>query len=158
MRSLPLALSVCVALAGCTKAASPLDDPHATVRFVTAEMGDVAPMVVRHLGRAKTENRRVMVYVGATWCEPCRAFHEAVERGELTGKLGALDLVSFDGDVDAERLVMAGYESQFIPAFSLPGADGRASPAHTEGSVKGSSAVSDLVPRLRAMLAPAAKP
>lgn len=156
MRS-PLVL-LALAFAACTSSSSTpavaAIDPNATVKFVTAEGGEVAPMVLRQLARSGPEKRRVMVYVGATWCEPCRAFHEAVERGELTGKLGGVDLIAFDADMDAERLLMSGYESQFIPSFTVPNADGRASTKHTEGSVKGGGAVNDLVPRLKTMLAP----
>jgi hypothetical protein len=96
-----------------------------------------------------------MVYVGASWCQPCRVFHDAVERGALTGKLGGLDLIVFDADIDAERLLMSGYESQFIPSFTVPNPDGRASGKHTEGSVKGDGAVDDLVPRLKQLLSDA---
>lgn len=144
-------------LSACTRPAAPTIDPAATVRFITAPEGEVAPLVVRELARAKGEHRQVLVYVSAPWCEPCRVFHEAVDRGELTGRLGALDLLSFQGDVDAERLVMADYESRLIPAFTVPRADGRSSGAMMEGSVKGSAAVEDLVPRLRALLATPAK-
>lgn len=132
-------------------------DPNATVRFVTAPEGDVAPMVVSQLARAQTEHRRLLLYVSAPWCEPCRVFHEAVDRGELTGQLGAVDLLSFDGERDAERLVMANYESRYIPAFHVPLADGMSSGRKIEGSVKGNGAVADLVPRLKELLAPPAK-
>ena len=144
-------LLLCLAL-GCTTNGPPPIDPSATVRFVTAPQGDVAPLLVAQLARSSAERRRVVVYVSAPWCEPCRVFHEAVERGEMTGKIGPLDLVAFDAEPDAERLVMAGYESQFIPAFTVPNADGRASARHMEGSVKGPGATSDLAPRLRELV------
>ena len=148
-------LPLCLALA-CTRNGPPPIDPTATVRFVTAPQGDVAPLLVAQLAKSTAEHRRVVVYVSAPWCEPCRVFHEAVDRGEMTGKIGALDLVAFDGEMDAERLLMAGYESQFIPAFTVPNADGRASARHMEGSGKGPGASSDLGPRLRELLAPPA--
>ena len=145
-------LLLCLGL-GCTKSGPPPVDPTATVRFITALQGDVAPLLLAQLAKSKAEHRRVVVYVSAPWCEPCRVFHEAVERAEMTGKIGALDLVAFDADSDAERLVMAGYESRFIPAFTVPNADGRASARHMEGSVPGPGATSDLAPRLRELLA-----
>lgn len=149
-------LLLCLGASAC-KDTPPAIDPRATVRFLQPEEGEVAPMLVRRLAQAKTENRRVLVYVSAPWCEPCRVFHEAVDRGELTGKLGALDLVAFDAEPDAERLLMSGYESQLIPAFTVPGADGRATSRHLEGSVKGPGATGDLVPRLLGILAPPAQ-
>jgi hypothetical protein len=144
---------------GCTKPmpAPPAIDANATVRFVTAPMdGVVSTIMADQLSRSKTENRRVLLYAGASWCEPCRFFHEAVDRGELTGKLGAVDLVAFDAQADAERMLLSGYESQFIPLFALPNPDGKASGRYIEGSTKGASAVNDdLVPRLKELLADA---
>ena len=144
-----------VLAAGC-KATPPAIDPHATVRFVAPEEGEVAPQLVRRLAQAKIDQRKVLVFVSAPWCEPCRVFHQAVDRGELTGKLGPLDLVAFDSEPDAERLLMSGYESRLIPAFTAPGEDGRATPRHLEGSVSGPAAVSDLVPRILEILKPPA--
>lgn len=157
MRS--FASAALLVVVGCTKPGpvAPAIDPTATVRFVTAPMdGVVSTIMADQLARSKTENRRVLLYAGASWCEPCRFFHEAVDRGELTGKLGAIDLVAFDAQVDAERMLMSGYESQFIPLFALPNPDGKASGRHIEGSTKGSAAVNDdLVPRLKELLADA---
>jgi len=148
-----------VASVACTKPqpTAPAIDPNATVRFVTAPMdGVVSTIMAAQLERSKTEHRRVLLYAGAPWCEPCRFFHEAVDRGELTGTLGAVDLVAFDAQADAERMLLSGYESQFIPLFALPNPDGKASGRHIEGSTKGPSAVGDdLVPRLKALLADA---
>ncbi|MER2559237.1 MAG: hypothetical protein ABTQ32_00865 [Myxococcaceae bacterium] len=135
---------------------APTIDPTATVRFITPPMdGPVSAILASQLERSKTEHRRVLLYAGAPWCEPCRIFHEAVDRGELTGKVGALDLVAFDAQADAERMLLSGYESQFIPVFALPGPDGKATGKHIEGSVKGPGAVDDIVPRLKTLLADA---
>lgn len=149
---------VLLLLLGACKGTSgaPAIDPAATVRFVTPPIdGVVSTIIAAQLSKAKAENRRVLLYAGASWCEPCRYFHEAVDRGELTGKVGALDLVAFDAQMDAERMLLSGYESQMIPLFALPNADGKASGRHIEGSVKGPAAVDDLVPRLRELLADA---
>lgn len=153
------ATATLLVVVGCTKPppAAPAIDPNSTVRFVTAPMdGVVATIMADQLSRSKAGNRRVLLYAGASWCEPCRYFHEAVDRGELTGKLGAVDLVAFDAQVDAERMLLSGYESQFIPLFALPNPDGKASGRHIEGSTKGPAAVNDdLVPRLKELLADA---
>lgn len=159
MRALVLGALV---LVGCTKSSAPAPapvDPAATVRFVTPPVdGVVSTIMAAQLERAKAENRRVLLYAGASWCEPCRYFHEAVDRGELTGKVGALDLVAFDAQADAERMLLSGYESQFIPVFAVPNPDGKASGRHIEGSVKGAGAVDDLVPRLKVLLAESGSP
>lgn len=148
---------ICLPLvfAGCTRSSSPPPiDPTATVRFITAPMdGAVSSIMAAQLTQSRAANRKVLLYAGASWCEPCRNFHEAVDRGELVGQIGAVDLVAFDSQVDAERMLLSGYESQFIPLFALPNPDGKASGRHVEGSVKGPGVVGDLVPKLRELLA-----
>ncbi len=112
--------------------------------------------VQAELQRARAEGRRVLVYVGATWCEPCRRFHEAVQSGELNLELSGLRFLEFDRDRDGADLDAAGYASRMIPLFVLPNADGTGSPLRIEGSIKGPEAVrKNLMPRLREMLAQA---
>lgn len=116
--------------------------------------GEVAPLVTRELARAHKEGRQLLVYVGATWCEPCRRFHAAAAAGKLNAAFPTLRLLEFDLDRDGARLERAGYRSQFIPLFALPRADGRSSGRQIEGSIKGDGAVAQIAPRLRALLAP----
>jgi thiol-disulfide isomerase/thioredoxin len=115
--------------------------------------GNVDDIVRAAQARAMQERRRVVVYVGATWCEPCQRFHHAAERGELDAKFPDVDLLAFDQDRDGERLVTAGYKSKLIPLFALPGPDGRASGKQVEGGIKGEGAVGFIAPRLEKMLA-----
>ena len=117
-----------------------------------APPGEVAPLVQKELQVSARTGQRVLVYVGATWCEPCQRFHAAVEAGELDKQFPNLRLISFDLDRDSERLAAAGYVSQYIPLFTLPNADGRASERKVEGSVKGDAAVAQIAPRLRSLL------
>jgi thiol-disulfide isomerase/thioredoxin len=116
--------------------------------------GEVAATVRRELGRARRDGRQLLVYVGAGWCEPCRRFHEAAAAHRLDGDFPTLRLFEFDSDRDGERLAAAGYVSRLIPLFARPGDDGRATGRQIEGSVKGDTSVGEIVPRLRAVLAP----
>jgi thiol-disulfide isomerase/thioredoxin len=124
-------------------------------RFVRGPSGGapIAPFVRERVARAAPE-RTVLVYVGASWCEPCKRFHDAVETGQLDGVLPPLELVEFDLDADRTALTAAGYESRLIPLFAAPDAEGRATEKRLSGSIKGPGAVNDdLVPRLRVLLA-----
>jgi hypothetical protein len=119
-----------------------------------APPGDDAATLIRDAtARAEKEHRRLLVYVGAKWCEPCQRFHHAAESGELTGRFGELRLLEFDLDRDAARLARAGYTPRLIPLFALPAPDGRASGRQIEGSIKGEGAVGEISPRLAALLA-----
>jgi hypothetical protein len=114
--------------------------------------GEVQDIVQRELARARGEGRRVLVYVGATWCEPCQRFHEAAKAGQVDALFPGLRLVEFDLDRDRDRLQRAGYASKMIPLFALPRLDGTGSGEQIEGSIKGPGAVDQIAPRLKALL------
>lgn len=118
--------------------------------------GSQAPLeqlVQQHVEEADASGQRVLVYVGATWCEPCKRFHKALESGQLDEALAGTKFVEFDADRDRAELQAAGYASKYIPLFSVPDHSGHASGRAIEGSVKGDRAVREsLVPRLLALL------
>jgi len=127
----------------------------AGIEVVKAKPGDepLETLVTRELARAKADSRRLLVYVGATWCEPCRRFKAAAKDGSLKDAFTDLRLLEFDKDTDNDRLEAAGYTSKYIPLFALPGPDGRHSGRHIEGSIKGPGAIGNIVPRLKKLLA-----
>jgi thiol-disulfide isomerase/thioredoxin len=116
--------------------------------------GAIEPWVQQQVEIAEASHLRVLVYVGASWCEPCQHFHQAVEHGELNGTLNGLRFLEFDQDRDAAALKVAGYIYQYIPVLALPDPDGKNHGRMISGSVKGPRAVQEnLVPRLQALLA-----
>lgn len=116
--------------------------------------GAIEPWIQQQVELADAAHLQVLVYVGASWCEPCQRFHQAVERGELNGALNGLRFLEFDQDRDASALRVAGYLYQYIPVLALPDPDGRNHGRMITGSIKGPNAVQqDLVPRLQALLA-----
>jgi thiol-disulfide isomerase/thioredoxin len=115
--------------------------------------GAIEPWVQEQVELADAAHLRVLVYVGASWCEPCQRFHKAVEAGELNGALNGLRFLEFDQDRDASALKVAGYLYQYIPVLALPDPDGRNHGRMITGSIKGPNAVREnLVPRLQALL------
>ena len=134
-----------------TTAAAPAKGP--LIEWLPAADGDLPSLVQAEMARAKDDGRILLVYVGAAWCEPCRRFHEASEKGQVAGDLPPLRMLELDLDRDADRLVAAGYQSRLIPLFVLPGPDGRATDLRMEGGIKGAGAADNIASRLRAMLA-----
>lgn len=109
--------------------------------------------VQQHVEEAEASGKRVLVYVGATWCEPCQRFHKALASGQLDEVLAGTRFIEFDSDRDGGELRQAGYGSNYIPLFSVPDPNGHSSGRSIEGSIKGDAAVQrDLVPRLLALL------
>jgi thiol-disulfide isomerase/thioredoxin len=153
-------------LIGCSPPANGPEQRHVASRpqllSAPAQSDAVAPLVAAELARARTQHATLLVYVGATWCEPCRRFHDALTAGELDASLPDLRFLEFDYDKSHDALSRAGYVSQLIPLFAVPNDDGTASERRIEGSIKGPTAVAqNLVPRLQALLqdtAPATSP
>ena len=113
---------------------------------------DLAAIVAPEVARAERDHKHLVVYVGASWCEPCRRFHTAAERGELDAGFGDARFLVFDKDRDGDALEAAGYRSKFIPLFAIPNRDGTASGRYIEGSIKGDGAVAQIGPRLRELI------
>ncbi|MEJ7603035.1 MAG: hypothetical protein WKG01_34430 [Kofleriaceae bacterium] len=126
--------------------------PPGKLEVSVAPAGDVAAIVVPELARARADGKQFLVYVGATWCEPCRAFHDAAKAGALDATLGDLRMFEFDLDRDQARLEAAGYRSPLVPLFALAGEDGRASGKQTGGVRKEGDAVDQITARLRALV------
>jgi thiol-disulfide isomerase/thioredoxin len=120
--------------------------------FLHAPAGEVADLSRTEVATAKKDGRALVVYVGATWCEPCQRFHKAVEAGLLDQDFPDVTFLEFDLDDDRDRLAAAGYTPAMIPLFALPGENGRYSGSSFEGSIKGPGAIGDLKPKLLKLL------
>lgn len=125
--------------------------------FIEAEASNepVAAVVQRERGRIEGAGGRLIVAVGAPWCEPCRRFHAAVTEGKLDAAIPGVVFLEFDHDRDGDRLREAGYTSRLIPLYVVPDAAGRAPTdprMRLEGSIKGDGAVAEITPRLLRLL------
>lgn len=122
------------------------------VELLDPKPGDANVAVVDAMMSAAGRNHRVVVYVGASWCEPCERFRAAAKAGKLDADFPGISFLVFDLDRDRDRLHAAGYQSKFIPLLVIPNADGSASRFHMEGGIKGDGAVAQMAPRLRDLL------
>ncbi len=122
------------------------------LELVDAPAGDVAAFVAPQLAAARAAGKHLLVYVGASWCEPCNRFHAAAAQGQLDAEFGNLTLLVFDKDRDDDALTRAGYTSKLIPLFAIPRDDGTASGHQIEGSIKGAQAIAQIAPRLHALV------
>ncbi|MFO0547615.1 MAG: thioredoxin family protein [Polyangiaceae bacterium] len=104
------------------------------------------------LARADRDGVKLVVYVGATWCEPCKAFHEALASGALDQKLAGVRFLDFDLESHAAALQDAECQSKLIPLFARPTTDGTCGAQRTEGGIKGSGAVDYMLPHLLGIL------
>lgn len=122
--------------------------PHLVVVPATDDGEALAQIRTERL-RAKAEGRVLVVYVSATWCEPCKRLKEEIRAGRLDAQLSRITLLAFDADRDIERLTAAGYAFKFVPFVALPGPDGRPTDM-VEARGKGGSAWRELLGKLSA--------
>ncbi|HFE46884.1 MAG TPA: thioredoxin [Nannocystis exedens] len=168
----PLCAALILALNGCSSPTTGPADDHAEAKLATklatkpttpeprlqapelrsAAAGPVAALIVRELAAARADARKLIIYVGAPWCEPCVAFHDALLAGDLDDALPGTRFLEFNMDEDHKRLAEAGYSSRLIPLFVLPTSDGKAGSKRIEGGMKGPAAVDNLLGRLRPLL------
>jgi thiol-disulfide isomerase/thioredoxin len=145
-----------LALVACQSSSNPPPAPAPKLELIDAQPTPVgqtpAAQIAREYHRAQADHKKLVIYVGAPWCEPCQRFHEAAAAGKLDSMFGDLRLLVFDNDRDGESLVGAGYSSQLIPLFALPKPDGTSSKQQIEGSVKGADAVQQIAPRLQKLV------
>jgi hypothetical protein len=121
--------------------------------LVEAGSGPADQVVRGALIDAERDGRQLLVYVSATWCEPCERFQKAVRAGELDVYFPKLRMLKFDHDRDLARLEQAGYAGNLIPRFVIPGPDGRGTTQRIEGGTKAEDTVSTSIgPRLQRLL------
>jgi len=154
----PLGFACLTLLAACENEA-PAPSARATdarprkVEIVQAPVGeDAIATIQRESQRASAEGKKLVVYVGAPWCEPCVRFHDAAAAGKLDATFPSLRLLEFDRDRDETGLAKAGCITRLIPLFARPTSDGRCSDRRIEGSIKGEGAVAEITPRLAGIL------
>jgi thiol-disulfide isomerase/thioredoxin len=123
------------------------------VELVPAPPGDVAALVRAARKTARAHGRSLLVYIGATWCEPCQRFHHAAEEGKLDDTFPTMSLLVFDLDADGNRLHAALYAPGYVPYFGVPDESGRATGKALAGSIKGEGAVAQMTPRLLELVA-----
>jgi len=135
--------------------ASPRAQPTGKVEWVKMP-ADVAPasFIVSELARAEKDKKKLVIYVGATWCEPCQRFHEAANAGQLDAQFPDLRLIELDRDADDAILGGLACGSRLIPLFALPDPAGHCTDRRVEGGIKGEGAVAYIGPRLRTLLGP----
>jgi thiol-disulfide isomerase/thioredoxin len=147
-----VAMRACLPILAVLTACQGATGPSGAVEEVAAPAtGDAAAWIAAQ----RAPGKDLVVYVGATWCEPCRRFHDAIAAHALDGKFPRLRLLEFDWDKDGDRLTAAGYASQMLPLFALPDPSGHPAGPQIEGSIKGPGAVDEITPRLAGLIATA---
>jgi thiol-disulfide isomerase/thioredoxin len=156
------AAALAVALAACSDPTTAAPDsaaasvPASTAKpelvAVPAGASDGVALVRDEYARAQRDGRKLIVYVGAPWCEPCVAFHRALEAGKLDAELPGVRFLDLDLETHGQLIDAAGCSSKMVPLFASATADGKCGDRRTEGGIKGDGAVRFILPRLKSIL------
>ncbi len=111
---------------------------------------DVAALVRAQMA----EHHQLVVYVGASWCEPCQQIHQAITSHRLDAEFPGLTLLAFDLDRDAAALKAADCDSPLIPLFAIPDDKGHCGPKREFGGRKDVDNVPLLTGKLHRLLGP----
>jgi thiol-disulfide isomerase/thioredoxin len=122
--------------------------PHPKIVEATAD-ADTLTLIRTQRLQAKADSRVLVVYVSATWCEPCKKFKKELDSGRLDDRLAKITFLAFDADKDMDRLGSAGYKFKFVPFVALPGVDGQPSDSQ-QATGKGGDAWRELLGKLDA--------
>lgn len=109
---------------------------------------DFASTVRLERAKAQRAGRTLVVYVGADWCPPCKAFHQAVLAHQLDEQLAKTTFLVFDFDKDAARMGSFGYQTTHIPYFVRPGPDGQPDGSFNVKTLNGPAAVKEATDKL----------
>ena len=126
-----------------------------TVEWIEAPPNsDFASTVRLERAKAQRAGRTLVVYVGADWCPPCKAFHQAVLAHQLDEQLAKTTFLVFDFDKDAARMGSFGYQTTHIPYFVRPGPDGQPDGSFNVKTLNGPAAVKEATDKLVAWQSP----
>lgn len=167
MRFAAVLLGLWPCVVGCDAPTEPVAEPPPSTTVTSLEarakpeilkadpgLAEGRAWVKAELSRAEADGRKLVIYVGASWCEPCVRFHDAVLSGELDRELAGVRFLELDAD-QHERIrgeADLGCASRMIPLFARPTAEGRCGAERVEGAIKGEGAVGFILPRLRVLI------
>ncbi len=113
--------------------------------------GRVDTIVRAELARAKRDHRKLVIYVGGQWSEPCKQFEQMVASGALRDEFPDLRLLKFDSE-DEPRLRAANYFFQVLPTFAIPAENGRGTDQIYPTPVQSEKGSPDALVALRSLL------
>jgi TPR repeat protein len=136
--------------------ASAESTPTAPLRWRTVHAGgaSLAQKIKTEIAGSASSDSKVVVYVGATWCKPCRAFQRYRNDPRVVEALRGAVIIELDMDdwttTDFKSL---GYDVVGVPVFIAVDHDGRAKGPSITSSVWGDDVPENMAPPLLRFIA-----
>jgi hypothetical protein len=119
-----------------------------------AATGSLPSLVKAEVAKARTQALKPIVYVGAGWCEPCRAIHTYRRDATMVEAFRGTYVIELDvDDWGPGDLTSLGYETKAIPVFLSVGDSGSAKGPKIDGGAWGDNIPENMAPPLKQFFA-----
>lgn len=117
-------------------AAGATSDGASASRWIELEPAStgLAALLAGHAQRAGEQGLAPVLYVGASWCQPCKLLEQHRDDPQVARALRGTYTIELDfDDWTVAELSASGYEMQAVPVFFAIGADGKAAGPRLDG-------------------------
>lgn len=102
------------------------------------------------VGKAAERRQKPILYIGATWCEPCAALKKYKSDPRMAEAFEGTYVIELDlDDWKLDELKALGLRAGVVPVFHALGADGRASGKTIDGGAWGDNIPENMAPPLK---------
>lgn len=102
------------------------------------------------VGKAAERRQKPVLYIGATWCEPCSALKKYKSDPRMAEAFQGTYVIELDlDDWKVDELKALGFRAGVVPVFHVLGADGRASGPTIDGGAWGDNIPENMAPPLK---------
>jgi thiol:disulfide interchange protein len=113
---------------------------HGASRWIEQEHADTAlvTLLAEHARHAAEQGLRPVLYVGASWCQPCKLLLQHRDDPRVVNALRGTYTVEVDfDDWTVAELGASGYDVQAVPVLLAIGPDGKAAGPRLDGAAWG---------------------
>jgi len=121
---------------------------------VSSAAGTLEAQVQKNVAAASAQHLRPIVYIGAKWCDPCRAIHRYQSDARMRDAFSGTYVIELDlDDWKEEDLKAMGYRAGAIPVFIAVDTTGHASGPTIDGGAWGDNIPENMAPPLKKFFA-----
>jgi len=110
-----------------------------------SEKGDATAAVRKS---AKTAKGVPVVYVGATWCGPCKVYKASLDDPRMVQAHRPVHIIELDADKHTEALSAVGIQPNGVPHWEMVDPSGKSVGKHIDGGAWGDNTVENMAPVL----------
>jgi thiol-disulfide isomerase/thioredoxin len=116
---------------------------------VIVKGGSLASAVKAEVAKAQATGKKPVVYIGATWCPPCKAIKKFKADKQMVTAFEGAHIIELDvDDWSAADLAGLGYKANAVPVFIAVDKEGKAKGPTIDGGAWGDNIPANMAPPL----------